>query len=963
MHRRLAPLLLLAAGCAATAGGGATSARTDRPGLRSFGFRMRDFRFPSGLRVIAQEDHRRPLVSVVLAVGTGSSEDPPGKEGLAHLVEHLTFLAKPSGTARVWDLMASRGAVLNAFTEQDQTVYFATAASDAQTVSDLLKIEASRLLQPLAGVEKVAFAPELQVVHNEERERGETRFIGKVFAWIYAMSFPPEHPYSRPVGGTHESLDRIGLGDAVVFVRKHYRADNATLAIVGDIDLATFDQVLAAALPKALTGTAEPGAAMPPPRIRVDTSHPKEPPPAPGSPGMVSKRGPVAAPTLFVAWPLPASVGKQGVLNDFLANQVSGAIGEAVASDEDMVNASCDVGANLHASLLFCEAELLEGKHPERSLTKMIDTVHNVWHQESTGFDKLNADAARLASITQLALGAEELQFRAQNLAIHTHWNGDPGFYAASVKELMAASPVEIGKLAERWVTRDNARALYVTPLDARPPSVLAGASGGGTGASSSSGLGSRNTTINAFDKFDPEVARRATARPGISTFLRYTLPNGLRVLIGRTTDLPVVAVGLSIPTGNANDRPWGLASMAMSMSSARDRRLQLRLFRAGGSGGKSASLENARWFYRAPSGSLKEVLDLLGRQLGDLKASASSLAYYKRDGLPFVRKIAARPESIALAELYRALFPGHPLGQRRPEPNDQERLEVSDLDRWLEQRLRPEGATLVITGDIEPTEVQQLVKKYLGDWSHAGTPPPPTALAPAPRPGARVVPRADATQAELLLGCRLPKAGPLEREVYAVASAYAGNVLFEEVRGKLGASYGMHAGTEVHRSGDAAMLVSGNIENAKAAQAMTVIDQFFAKQAAGELDEPALALAHWQRVRMHGLAFATSPGIVFSVLSAVERGEEPEKLDDRGELLSQVTKERVAAVFAACRKSQIAVVTGQERVVQDSLRASNLGSLKEHVEVLPGATTVTPDKPPTPAPAPAPTPPTTPPK
>ncbi len=947
-------MLPIAAGCASTGAGDAAGTRSARPGLRSFGFRMRDFRFPSGLRVIAQEDHRRPLVSVVLAVGTGSSEDPPGKEGLAHLVEHLTFLAKPSGTARVWDLMASRGAALNAFTHQDATVYHATAASDPQTVSDLLKIEASRLIQPLAGVDKVAFAPELQVVHNEERERGETRVIGKVFSWVYQMAFPPEHPYSRPIGGTHESLDRIGLGDAVVFVRKHYRADNATIAVVGDIDLATFDQVLAAALPQVLTGATAPGGAMPPPKVRIDGAHPKEPPPSPGTSAMVARRGPVASPTLYVSWPLPASVGKQRVINDFLGNQVSGAVGEAVANDEDMVGASCGVIGNLHASLLFCEADLLEGKHPERSLAKIVDSVHFVWHQEGSGLDKVSADADRLASITQLALGAEELEGRAVELATHAHWNGDTGYYATSIKELMAASPLEVGKLAERWVTRDSARALYVTPLDARPPRVLTGASGGGSGAASGGATAGRpGPTVNAFDKFDPEIARRATARPGISTFLRYTLPNGLRVLVGHTTDLPVVAVGLSIPTGNVNDRPWGLAGMAMSMSSARDRRLQMRLFRAGGSGGKSASLENTRWFYRAPSGSLREVLDLLGHQLGDLKANASRLAHYKRDALPFVRKMDARPESIALTELFRALYPDHPLGQRRAEPADQERLEADDLDRWLEQRLRPEGATLVIAGDVEPSEVKQLVQKYLGGWSHEGAPTAPTPLAPAPKAGARVVPRADATQAELLLGCRLPKAGPLEREVYAVASAYAGNVLFEEVRGKLGASYGMRAGTEVHRSGDAAMIVSGNVENAKAAQAMTVIDQFFARQAAGEIDEPALALAHWQRVRRHALQFATSPDIVSSVLGAVERGEEPEKLDDRGELLAQVTREKVAGVFAACRKAQIAVVTGQEAVVQQGLRASNLGSLKEHVEVLHGTTTITPDNKPPAAPTP----------
>src|SRR4051812_14334963 len=58
---------------------------------------VRDLRFPSGLRVIIEEDHRSPVAALVALVGTGSADDPPGKEGLAHFVEHLSFRSKLDG--------------------------------------------------------------------------------------------------------------------------------------------------------------------------------------------------------------------------------------------------------------------------------------------------------------------------------------------------------------------------------------------------------------------------------------------------------------------------------------------------------------------------------------------------------------------------------------------------------------------------------------------------------------------------------------------------------------------------------------------------------------------------------------------------------------------------------------------------------------------------------------------------
>src|SRR5690349_18408351 len=66
--------------------------------MRPLRYHLRDFRMDSGLRVLVQEDKSSAAVAVVMVVGAGSTDDDPGKEGLAHVVEHLTFRARPTSS-------------------------------------------------------------------------------------------------------------------------------------------------------------------------------------------------------------------------------------------------------------------------------------------------------------------------------------------------------------------------------------------------------------------------------------------------------------------------------------------------------------------------------------------------------------------------------------------------------------------------------------------------------------------------------------------------------------------------------------------------------------------------------------------------------------------------------------------------------------------------------------------------
>ena len=84
----------------------------------------------NGMEIVVISDHRVPVVTQMMWYRVGSADDPPGKSGLSHFLEHLMF--KGTATARQHtfsQLVAYHGGYDNAFTGQDYTAYFQTVPS------------------------------------------------------------------------------------------------------------------------------------------------------------------------------------------------------------------------------------------------------------------------------------------------------------------------------------------------------------------------------------------------------------------------------------------------------------------------------------------------------------------------------------------------------------------------------------------------------------------------------------------------------------------------------------------------------------------------------------------------------------------------------------------------------------------------------------------------------------------
>jgi zinc protease len=188
----------------------------------------------NGLRFVVMPDPTTQLAEVDVRYEVGSREDPPGKAGLAHLVEHLMFQQRPDGpgTKPLMHVLQQATLNLNAYTNWDTTHYMLSAR--AEMLDALVKVEAMRMFYGCQTISEDEFLREREVVRNEIR--GNNRSAeGLIPQLTLAAIYPPGHAYAQMVGGDDEQLSKITLPDACEFMQKYYAPERATVIIAGGV--------------------------------------------------------------------------------------------------------------------------------------------------------------------------------------------------------------------------------------------------------------------------------------------------------------------------------------------------------------------------------------------------------------------------------------------------------------------------------------------------------------------------------------------------------------------------------------------------------------------------------------------------------------------------------------------------------------------------------------------------------
>jgi zinc protease len=200
------------------------------PGL-ALDIDVADFKLANGMEVVVIPDHRAPVVTHMVWYKVGSADEPQGKSGIAHFLEHLLFKGTAKHPAGEFSrLIRLNGGEDNAFTTRDYTGYFQRIAKDRLEL--VMELEADRMQNLVLTDENVL--PELQVVQEERRERTDNDPSSLLSEQLDAVMYAA-HPYGKPVIGWMSEVMQLTRQDAVDFYKAHYTPANAILVVAGDV--------------------------------------------------------------------------------------------------------------------------------------------------------------------------------------------------------------------------------------------------------------------------------------------------------------------------------------------------------------------------------------------------------------------------------------------------------------------------------------------------------------------------------------------------------------------------------------------------------------------------------------------------------------------------------------------------------------------------------------------------------
>ena len=196
-------------------------------------FDPKTFVLDNGLQVVLIEDHRAPVVTQMIWYRAGSADEPLGKSGIAHFLEHLMFKGTRDVPAGEFSEIVTRnGGRENAFTSYDYTGYFQTVAADR--LEAVMRLEADRMTNLTLTEEQVI--AERKVILEERSSRVDNTPTGLFFEQMNAAQYLT-YPYRIPVIGWENEIRKLSLDDALDWYRTYYTPNNAILIVAGDVTL------------------------------------------------------------------------------------------------------------------------------------------------------------------------------------------------------------------------------------------------------------------------------------------------------------------------------------------------------------------------------------------------------------------------------------------------------------------------------------------------------------------------------------------------------------------------------------------------------------------------------------------------------------------------------------------------------------------------------------------------------
>jgi zinc protease len=713
------------------------------------------------------------------------------------------------------------------------------------------------------------------------------------------------------------------------FFKRYYAPNNASLAIVGDVDPARVKPLV-----EKYFGSLKRGA--PVPAIDAET------------PTITAERRKVVAdrvelPRVYMAWLTPA-IFKPGDADADIAGQILGGgrssrlykklvYEKQIAQDVNVGQQSLILGSQFQI-----EATARPGHTPDEIEAAIDEELERLRTTPPSVSEIERARNTIETSIISRLEGLGGFGGVADRLNQYNHFLHTPDYLQKDIERYRAVTPASIQAFA-RSQLQNNARvvvhAVKGTPnLGAPVPTPTTTQAAPGQGAES----------INAEEAWRKDPPRAGPARPlEVPTPESAQLSNGLTLIVSTRKGLPVVSANLVVRTGSDANPPTapGLANFTVAMldeGTATRNALQIadEVAQIGASLNTNSSMDASFITTRALKKNFAAALDIAADVTLHPSFPADEIERQRIARLGQLVQQRENAGALAAKILAGALYgEAHPYGYTELGTEASVKGMSRDaMASFWKQNFVPNNAALVVAGDITMSELRTLAEKSFGSWER-GAPVRPALTAPATTP-ARVVivDRPGAPQTQLrVVSIGAARSSPDFRALQVMNTALGG--LFSSrinmnLREAHGYTYGASSGF-AFRKAPGPFQVAGGIRTDVTAPAVSEIF----KEIQGIIDAPIgpdeLKRAKDSLANSLPGAFETSADAAASFSNVYIYDLGLDYYSHYAESVNSITAEQA---LAAAKKylipgQMIVVAVGDREKIEPDLRKLNLGPVE----------------------------------
>jgi zinc protease len=570
----------------------------------------------------------------------------------------------------------------------------------------------------LDAVSQKKFEIQRSTVKNERGQNYDNRPYGLASEYVSKTLYPYGHPYSWLTIGYLEDLDRADLQDLKNFFLRWYGPNNATLTVGGDVKTAEVVKLAEKYFGPIKRGPSVEKTKLPAPVLTADR--------------YVSYQDNVRFPMLQVVFPTVPHGHPDEMPLDALSQIMGGGKNSLLYKNLVKNQKAVQAQAYQQNSELGGFFDLIALPFPGKTLDSTEVIIRNTLKEfEQRGVTDADLQEFKAQTEAQTVNGLASVQGKVSQLAANQTFFGNPNYITVETKRLQSLTKADILRVYNQYIKGKHAVILSVLPKSgsvaaAKPDNYTADKAGYKAPDYGYEGL----KYAKATDTFDRNKQPASGANPVVKVpaLFQETLPNGLKIVGTKNTEIPAVTMRLSIRGGHRLEQTMpgkaGIAELTASMLNEGSEKytgeqLSAALDKLGSDISVYAGDNETTVYVQSLTKNLPATMALLEQRLLHPRFDAADFDRLKKQQLEKIANFANQPAVIADLTYNRLVY-----GERNivgtavaGTTASVSSLTLDDVKDFYNKYYAPNVSYLVVVGDVDQAALDSKVG-FLKSWA-----------------------------------------------------------------------------------------------------------------------------------------------------------------------------------------------------------------------------------------------------